>query len=154
MASSSPRNTASGVRSSWEISAIKSRRICWFFSSVLASWLKSCASFPSSSALVGVTRVVKSPAASLCVPSTNRLTGASRPRASKNVASAASNVDNATIIQLARRCCLSKLISVLRVSRSTGEAITAPTSAPLTRMGRRVPSCGTGPRGPTSTRPF
>lgn len=49
------------------------------------------------------------------------------------------------------RCCLSKLISVLRVNRSTGEAITAPTSAPLTRMGRRVPSGGIGARGPTST---
>jgi hypothetical protein len=51
-----------------------------------------------------VNAVEKSPAASLCVPSTSRLTGASRPRASGKVASAASRVESATISQLVRRC--------------------------------------------------
>lgn len=136
-----------------EISAIRSRRICWLRSRVLASWLKSCARRPSSSPPVTVTRVEKSPAASLWVPSTSRFTGASRPRANGKVASAASRVARATISQLVRFCCRSKLMSVLRVSRSTGEAITLPTSAPLTTMLRWVPSSGTRSRGPTSTRP-
>ena len=152
MASSSPRSTASGVRSSCEMSAIKSRRICWFFSRMLASWLKSCASLPSSSWLRVSTRVVKSPAASLCVPSTSRFTGASRPRASGKVASAASSVERATISQLVRRCWRSKLMSVLRVRRSTGEAITQPTVVLFTLIARRVPSGGIGARGPTRGR--
>jgi hypothetical protein len=92
------------------------------------------------------------PGGQLVRPSTSRFTGASRPRASGKVASAASRVERATISQLVRRCWRSKLMSVLRVRRSTGEAITQPTVALLTLIARRVPSGGIGARGPTSVR--
>jgi hypothetical protein len=69
-------------------------------SRVLASWLKSCARRPSSSLRVDAGGEI--PGASLCVPSTSRFTGASRPRASGKVASAASRVARATISQLVR----------------------------------------------------
>ncbi len=48
-ASSSPRRTASGVRSSCEMSAVSWRRIFWLASSVSASRLKSPARWPISS---------------------------------------------------------------------------------------------------------
>ena len=49
IASISPRSTESGVRSSWEMSAIQLRRACSVFSSESARVLKSWASCPSSS---------------------------------------------------------------------------------------------------------
>ncbi|STQ10671.1 Uncharacterised protein [Enterobacter cloacae] len=104
MASSSPRSTASGVRSSCEISAIKSRRICWFFLQRTGELVKILRQLAQLILAARVHAGGKIPGGQFMRAFHQPFHRGEQARASGKVASAASSVERMTISQLARRC--------------------------------------------------